>query len=66
LEGVMAHRRIGQEGLRFGAKGEQRTSLDELFAVLDFAPAERALAGLYAAARGEKAWRRLRCSQRCC
>ncbi|MGH6936400.1 MAG: transposase [Methylocella sp.] len=52
----MAHRRIGQESLRFGAKAEGQTSLDELHAVLDFAPAERALAGLYTAAKGEKAW----------
>jgi IS5 family transposase len=52
----MAHRRIGQEALRFGAKGERQTSLDELFAVLDFAPAERALASLYPSAKGEKAW----------
>ena len=52
----MAHRRIGQEALRFDAKAARQTSLDELHAVLDFAPAERALAGLYAAAKGEKAW----------
>jgi IS5 family transposase len=52
----MAHRRIGQEALRFDAKAARQTSLDELHAVLDFAPAKRALAGLYAAAKGEKAW----------
>src|SRR3979411_1647221 len=52
----MAHRRIGQEALRFDAKDARQTSLDELHAVLDFAPAKRALAGLYAAAKGEKAW----------
>src|ERR671923_2709243 len=52
----MAHRRIGKEALRFDAKAARQTSLDELHAVLDFAPAERALAGLYAAAKGEKAW----------
>jgi transposase, IS5 family len=53
---IMAHRRIGQESLRFGAKAERQMSLDELHAALDFAPAERALAGLYTAAKGEKAW----------
>jgi transposase, IS5 family len=52
----MAHRRIGQEAFRFGAKGERQTSLDELHTMLDFAPAERVLAGLYTAAKGEKAW----------
>jgi transposase, IS5 family len=52
----MAHRRIRQEALRFDAKAARQTSLDELHAVLDFVPAERALAGLYAAAKGEKAW----------
>src|SRR3979411_823226 len=52
----MAHRRIGQEALRFDAKDARQTSLDELHAVLDFAPAKRALAGLYTAAKGEKAW----------
>src|ERR1700730_11722340 len=52
----MAHRRIGQEALRVEAKAARQTSLDELHAVLDFAPAKRALAGLYAAAKGEKAW----------
>jgi len=52
----MAHRRIGQEAFRFGAKVERQTGLDELHAILDFAPAERVLAGLYPAAKGEKAW----------
>jgi IS5 family transposase len=52
----MALRRIGQEALRFGAKSERQTSLDELCAMVDFMPAERALAGLYPSAMGEKAW----------
>lgn len=56
LEGITAHRRIGQERFRFGAKAARQTSLDELLAVLDFAPAERALASLYRSAKGEKAW----------
>src|SRR2546430_3162285 len=52
----MAHRRIGQEVLRFSAKAERQTSLDALGALIDWGPAGRALAGLYAAAKGEKAW----------
>lgn len=52
----MAHRRIGQEALRFNARAGRQTSLDELHALLDFAPADRALAYLYTAAKGEKAW----------
>jgi transposase, IS5 family len=52
----MAVRRIGQESLRFDAKASRRASLDELLAAIDFAPAERALAGLYSSAMGEKAW----------
>jgi hypothetical protein len=30
LEGIMAHRRIGQEAFRFDAKAEHQTSLDAL------------------------------------
>jgi hypothetical protein len=56
LEGIMAQRRIGQEALRFGMEAERQTSLDALHALLDFAPADRALAGLYPSAKGEKAW----------
>jgi hypothetical protein len=52
----MALRRIGQEGLRLSAKALRPTSLDELHAGIDFVPAERALAGLYPSAKGEKAW----------
>jgi IS5 family transposase len=52
----MAHRRIGQEALRFDARAGRQTSLDELHALLEWAPAERALASLYRAAKGEKAW----------
>src|SRR4029453_5874681 len=40
-ERIMALRRIGQEALRFGAKSERQTSLDELCAMVDFMPAER-------------------------
>ena len=51
----MGVRRIGQEVLRFEAK-VRPTSLDELHALLNWAPAERALASLYPSAMGEKAW----------
>ena len=56
LEAVMAVRRIGQEVFRFGNKALRQTSLDSLAALIDFAPAERALASLYSSAMGEKAW----------
>jgi len=52
----MAHRRIGQEALRLDARAGRQTSLDELHALLDWAPADRALASVYGAAKGEKAW----------
>ncbi len=52
----MAQRRIGQESFHFGAKTLRQTSLDELSALLDWPLAERVLAGLYASAKGEKAW----------
>ncbi len=42
----MAQRRIGQESFRFDAKPGRETSLCELVALIDFAPAERALACL--------------------
>lgn len=43
----MAQRRIGQESFQFDAKPGRETSLGELVALIDFAPAERALACLY-------------------
>ena len=52
----MAHRRIGQEVFRFGAKVERQTSLDEIAALIDWSAADRLLAPLYPAAKGEKAW----------
>ncbi len=52
----MAVRRIGQEVLRFSAKAGRPTSLDELRALIDWVAANRALAGLYRSAMGEKAW----------
>jgi transposase, IS5 family len=62
----MAHRRIGQEVVRFGANPERPTNL-ALLALIDFVPAERALSGLFPGsfralsglfpvAKGEKAW----------
>jgi hypothetical protein len=52
----MAHRRIGQEGFRFGARAERQTSLDELGALIDWPLAAQVLSSLYPAAKGEKAW----------
>src|SRR5512132_3075894 len=52
----MAQRRIGQESFRFGSEGQRKTSLDELNALIDWALAERVLAGLYKSPKGEKAW----------
>jgi transposase, IS5 family len=37
-------------------KAEGQTSLDALSSLIDWAPADRALAGLYPSAKGEKAW----------
>lgn len=52
----MGLRRIGQESFRFDAKALRGTGLDELLALIDWLPAERALASLYPSAMGEKAW----------
>jgi len=52
----MAQRRIGQEAFRFTPTAEGQTSLDALSCLIDWAPAARALAGLYPSAKGEKAW----------
>jgi transposase, IS5 family len=52
----MAHRRIGQEVFRFGTREGRPTSLDELAALIDWFDADRVLASLYTAAKGEKAW----------
>jgi transposase, IS5 family len=52
----MAHRRIGQEVFRFGAKAAHQSSLDELGAVIDWSVADQVLARLYPGPKGEKAW----------
>jgi transposase, IS5 family len=52
----MAHRRIGQEMFRFGARPERQTSLDVLGALIDWSHAQSVLARLYNAIKGEKAW----------
>ena len=52
----MAQRRIGQESLRLGVEAGQQTSVDALSSLIGWAPVERALAGLYPSAKGEKAW----------
>jgi transposase, IS5 family len=56
MEGIMAHRRIGQEGFRFGTKAERQTSLDELGALVDWSHAAEVLSSLYPGPKGEKAW----------
>lgn len=52
----MAHRRIGQEVLQFGARAERQTSLDELAALIDWSHSGQLLAELYPGTKGEKAW----------
>ena len=52
----MAIRQIGQEALHFNTSALQPTSLDEIHGLIDWAPSECALAGLYPSAMGEKAW----------
>jgi IS5 family transposase len=53
----MARRRIGQEVFGFaGGDRGRRAGLDELAASIDWTALERLLAGIYAAAKGEKAW----------
>ena len=53
----MAQRRIGQEKLRLNHSDERRrSSLDEIDALIDWAPLAQALSGVYAAAKGEPAW----------
>lgn len=51
----MPRRRIGQEMLGFGAAA-QATTLDRLHDLIDWSAAERALAPVHAAAKGEAAW----------
>jgi transposase, IS5 family len=55
----MAHRRIGQDVFRFGGKAERQTRLDELGALINLPVADRVLARLFPATKGEKAWRPL-------
>jgi hypothetical protein len=49
MEGIMGV-------FRFGTKAERQTSLDELAALIDCSNADRVLASLYKAVKGEKAW----------
>ncbi|MBD0274630.1 MAG: transposase, partial [Acetobacteraceae bacterium] len=51
----MPRRRIGQEMLGFGAEAPAAT-LDRLHDLIDWPAAERALAPVRAAAKGEAAW----------
>jgi transposase, IS5 family len=56
-ESDMARRQIGQEAFEFTrAERGRQAGLDELAAAIDWAAVERLLAGIYAAAKGEKAW----------
>ncbi len=52
----MAHRRIGQEIFRFGARPKRESSLDELGALIDWPDAAQVLSPLYSRPKGEKAW----------
>ena len=51
----MAHRRIGQEVMGF-ARAERRSGLDEIEAVIDWAPLAARLAPIYASPKGEPGW----------
>lgn len=52
----MARRRIGQERVFGDAGARARSSLGALDGLLDWTPLEQALAGVYAAVKGEPAW----------
>lgn len=52
----MARRHIGQERLLDHAGGKPRSSLEALDCLIDWRPLDQALAGMYAAAKGEPAW----------
>ena len=53
----MARRRIGQERLGIANNtARDRTSLDEMSALIDWAEIDRHLGGIYAAAKGEPGW----------
>lgn len=53
----MAQRRIGQENLALSPWPERnRSPLDDIDALIDWAPVAQALSGVYAAAKGEPAW----------
>ena len=53
----MARRRIGQERLGIAnSTARDRTSLDEMSALIDWAEIDRHLGGIYAAAKGEPGW----------
>lgn len=53
----MARRRIGQESFGFmGRDGGCNAALEELAGAVDWAPIERLLGDIYAAAKGEPAW----------
>ena len=53
----MGRRRIGQESLGFdGGRGHRRSALDDLAALIDWTPVERALDDISNAAKGEPGW----------
>jgi IS5 family transposase len=52
----MAHRRIGQETLRFSGTGSGLSSLDRLALLIDWMPVEALLSDIHSATKGEPAW----------
>src|SRR5438270_12804642 len=57
MEASMAQRRIGQENLALSPwPARNRSPLDEIDALIDWAPIAQALSGVYAAAKGDPAW----------
>jgi IS5 family transposase len=56
LGAKMAHRRIGQETLRFSGTGSGLSSLDRLALLIDWMPVEALLSDIHSATKGEPAW----------
>lgn len=52
----MSRRRIGQEAFGFSQESKNGSTLDALLKVIDWEPADRRLATISSAARGEPAW----------
>jgi transposase, IS5 family len=56
LEGVLAHRSIGQERLGFASEARASSSLDGLAGILDWNEIVGLLGGIHANSKGEAAW----------